>query len=168
MPRTQGTVGAVEAKTTQAGKTYYKVNVNGTWYSIWENPNVSPGDEIEFDVIQKGEYKNMAKPSKLASGAVVGSPGRSTVQTSRPNGSFDPDRESRIVRQNATSSAVALVGASKLAGKADVETILGTVREVAKKVFEMNFYGYDISLANAKPQAEAKSPSVESTGFFDE
>ena len=171
MPKTQGSVGAVEQKQTQAGKTYFKVNVNGTWYSAWQNPNVSVGDEIEFDVIQKGEYKNMANPTKLAGGTVVGNPGRQTVQTSRPNGSFDPDRESRIVRQNATSSAVALVASSKLAGKADVETILATVREVARKVFEMNFYGYDADTSKppkASPIEQTVSEAKAAAGFFDE
>ena len=168
MPKTQGTVGAVEQKQTQTGKTYYKVNVNGTWYSIWENPNVSPGDEIEFDVIQKGEYKNMAKPVKVA-GNPGGSQGNKTVATSRPNGSFDPDREARIVRQNATSSAVALVGSSKLAGKADVETILGTVKEVSKKLFELNMYGYGPAAQPSAPVGKSPEPEEKvGAGFFDE
>ena len=181
MPKTQGTVGAVEQKQTQAGKTYFKINVNGTWYSAWQNPNVSVGDEIEFDVIQKGEYKNMANPVKVA-GNPGGGTGNKTVATSRPNGSFDPDREARIVRQNATSSAVALVGASKLAGKADVETVLATVREVSKKLFELNMYGYGPATPEVQPPTPQvmrlpdTRPSIEATireakataGFFDE
>ena len=170
MPKTQGTVGSVEQKQTQAGKTYFKINVNGTWYSAWQNPNVSVGDEIEFDVIQKGEYKNMANPTKLAGGTVVGNTGRQTVKTSRPNGSFDPDRESRIVRQNATSSAVALVASSKLAGKSDVETILATVREVSKKLFELNMYGYGPAATPpvASPIEQAVNEARVASGFFDE
>ena len=170
MPKTQGTVGSVEQKQTQAGKTYFKINVNGTWYSAWQNPNVSVGDEIEFDVIQKGEYKNMANPVKVT-GNPVGGTGNKPVATSRPNGSFDPDREARIVRQNATSSAVALVGSSKLAGKADVETILATVREVARKVFEMNFYGYDADTSKppkASPIEATINEAKAAAGFFDE
>lgn len=173
MPKTQGTVGSIEQKQTQTGKTYFKVNVNGTWYSAWTNPGVSVGDEIEFDVIQKGEYKNMANPVKIAAGAT--SPvARGAVQTGRPNGSFDPDREARIVRQNATSSAVALVAASKLAGKGDVEIILATVREVARKVFEMNFYGYDADTSKpptakqASPIEQTVSDAKAAAGFFDE
>ena len=147
MAKVSGQVDKIVQKTTKLGKTFYTVLTNGQLYSLWQAPNFSVGDQIEFDEIIKGDFKNMANPS-VSEGKPEGqvAPVRPSFVSSRPNGSFDPDRESRIVRQNATSSAVALVAASKLAGKSDVESLLATVKETAKKLYEMNFYGYDFDL----------------------
>lgn len=162
MPKVVGTVGIAEPKFTKGGKKYFRVQVGNNWYSMWETPDFSIGDTIEFDDIQKGDFHNIANAVKVERGAQSddGWAGSPPVQTRRPNGSFDADREPRIVRQNATSSAVALVAASKLAGKSDVETLLGVVKDTAKRIFEMNMYGYDAKEKEVDPTSAAKEEGV--------
>lgn len=158
MPSTAGVVTEVERKTTKTGKPYVRVRVGDTWYSLWEPWNFAQGDSIEFDVIQKGDFLNMAKPRKAEE--IAAPAAGNTVRTRRPDGSFDPDREARIVRQNAFSTAAALV-ASWVEGqkqKPDIEAIFTMTKELAKKVFRANMEGYDapvVSTVTASPAGPA-------------
>jgi len=168
MPRVTGCVDKLVPKVSPTGKPWFSVTLNGQLYSYWGSLNFKHGDTIEFDEIAKGKYKNIAEPKVVATATTGGitdtqPPEGKTVQTSRPDGSWDNDVEARIVRQNATSTAAAIVGASKIAGKADADTLLAMVKEISRKLFDMNMYGYD---PREDPMALA-APSKEVEKLFD-
>lgn len=62
--------------------TMYNVEIDGTWYGHgFDKPNASEGTYVEFDVVQKGQYKNaeniraaVSKPSNAASPAQTSIP----------------------------------------------------------------------------------------------
>lgn len=137
-----GKVDSIVQRPTQTGKVFHIVTVNGKEYSYWGQVDFSPGQTIEFDELIKGKYVNMGSPKVVAPGSETTSP------TANARGGFagrgmDADREARIVRQNASSTAVALIGASKVAGKQDVESLLGLLKETSKRIFQMNMEGYE-------------------------
>ena len=170
MGKVQGQVQQVERKTSpKSGKAYYRVQVNGEWLSTWEQPEYKAGDHIEYNIVQKGDFKNLADVEVVenagpTSPAGVQSAGRPTVSTSRPNGSFDSDRESRIVRQNAFSSAAVLVAA--LVGVQakklwDPISILELTTQMAKQIFAVNMYGYPPSISETASQGGGPPASKE-------
>ena len=137
--RKQGIVDAIEQKTTKTGKTYHRVQVNGVWYGLWKHPGFTQGQTIEFDELIQGDFKNMANVE------VSGGASQSTSSAAPPVGSglrSEPERQTLIMRQNATTSAIALLATSKIAGKQDVASLLELVRETAQRIFDMNVNGY--------------------------
>lgn len=141
MARKQGVVETVEPKTTQAGQAYHRVKIDGVWYGLWKPLNFKQGQTIAFDELIKGDFKNMANVEVSTGAAQPGSSATGPVGGSRqPN---DSERQTLIMRQNATTSAIALVAASKVAGKQDVDSLLELVRETAKRIFAMNVEGYE-------------------------
>ena len=137
--RKQGTVEAVEQKTTKTGKTYHRVQVNGVWYGLWEHPGFKQGETIEFDELIKGDFKNMANV-EVSTGASQST--SSATPTVGGNLRSEPERQTLIMRQNATTSAIALIATSKVAGKQDIASLLELVRETAQRIFDMNVNGY--------------------------
>jgi len=166
MPNQQGRVTGIEPKQTAKGKTYYRVQVNGMWLSTWEKPEFNDGDEITFDIVQKGDFKNLANAAVVegTSRPVAGT----TVRSTRPNGSFDSDREARILRQNAFTSASSLVGslieAQGPKGNWDLRKAFDASVRLAQDIFQVNMYGYE-----GLPQAKAKeTASAAPAGGADE
>src|SRR6185369_2372857 len=115
-----GKVEAIEKKPTSTGGTLTKFRVGGTYYGAFTCPELNIGEEIEFDGVQ-------AKNPKFGWNAVnirkVNGNGGMTVGVAVPAQSYpqavpaitakpmfggntkteSPDREPRIVRQNAFS-----------------------------------------------------------------
>ena len=60
----KGTVKAIIAKTTDTGKTYWKVTMSdGKEYSCWDARIAAmEGKEIDFNGVQKGKYLNLYLP----------------------------------------------------------------------------------------------------------
>lgn len=147
----QGKVESIQQKTTKAGAAMYSVVVNGQKYGVFENPGVAVGDDVTFDAIQKGEFwnaKNFRGGSMLANGAMTSAFPTPAPWTKPANGNghtADPEREARIVRQNATSSAATLIAALVSTQKEawDVESMKKATFELSKDIFEVNFKGYD-------------------------
>lgn len=160
MPRVSGVVESVEARTApKSGQTFYIVTVNGKKLSLWGKQTFAVGNTIEFDEMQKGNFLNMGNPQVVAAGEAPKAP---QAQLSR--GYNDPEREARIVRQNATSTAAALIAASKIAGKQDIDTLLAVLRETSKRIFQMNMEGYEATEAAGKKEAQVKADAEELFG----
>lgn len=54
--------------------TMYNLEIDGTWYGCgFKKPDANEGDYVEFDVVQKGEYKN-AENVKRSAGQPAASP----------------------------------------------------------------------------------------------
>lgn len=153
-----GAIQAIEVSTVKngpaAGKPMWRVTVGGVKYATFDNPGASEGDVVEFYAYKDktGKYDN-AKDFRKAGTAgpastgaswpqAVPSPGPSPVPSG--NGSADPSREARIVRQNATSSAVALIAALVQAKPAewDVESAFAAVSSLSPRLFDINYNGY--------------------------
>ncbi len=163
--RKQGTVEVIEEKLAKNGNKYHRVQVGNTWYGYWKPINFRAGQAIEFDELIKGDFKNMDNVEAIANADTTS--GRSAVAAD----SEGTNREHRIVRQNATTSAIALLAISKGLGKHDPETLLALVRDTAKQIFVLNMYGYDSphsSWANPKtaPSEPVKSGEVGADVLF--
>ena len=147
MAQLQGKVTGIEPKTTPKGKDYYRVQVGGIWLSTWDPPEFADGDTISYQIVQNGNFKNLANVKKVAGASQPASTGGS-VPTPRPNGGFDSDRESRILRQNAFTSASSLVGAIIQAqgpkGNWDIRKAFDTSLMLAREIFDVNMNGYPL------------------------
>lgn len=152
-----GAIQAIEVSTVKngpaAGKPMWRVTVGGVKYATFDNPGASEGDVVEFYAYKDktGKYDN-AKDFRLT-GPSVREPGNAAnwpqaVPNPSPvpsgNGLGDPSREARIVRQNATSSAVALIAALVQAKPAewDVESAFAAVSSLSPRLFDINYNGY--------------------------
>lgn len=148
-------VGAIQAKAVKTmanGNPKWDVTINGTKYGSFEDPQADVGDVVEFYASKSkdGKYDNaksfrkVGAPAPASTGAswpqAVPSPG----PVPSGNGLGDPSREARIVRQNATSSAVALVAALVQAKPAewDVESAFAAVSSLSPRLFDINYNGY--------------------------
>jgi len=153
MPSLHGRVTAIESKTSPKGKTYYRVQVGGQWLSTWDEPECSNGDEITYNIVQNGNFKNISDIRKVegAVGTVLGT----AVPLASPTRNFDTDREARILRQNAFTSASSLVGALVQAqgpkGNWDLRKMFEGSVKLAQEIFQINMYGY--------PDPKDKAPS---------
>lgn len=158
-----GVVESVSSKVISNGKTKWNLKVAGVNYGCFQNPgDVAVGDEITFDVEQKDQWfnaKNVRKGGLLPNGAMTSSypnnvtpmpnsgstsnGGHTTSNSGRP---MDPEREARIVRQNATSSAATIIAAI-IAVQPDAgwtpEKALQATFEASKDIFRVNFEGYE-------------------------
>lgn len=151
MPKMQGQVTGLESKTSPKGKTYYRVQVGGQWLSTWDPPEFANGDEISYNIVQSGNFKNLADARKVEGASKPPTPG--TPPTSRPTGFFDPDREARILRQNAFTSASSLVGslieAQGPKGNWDLRKAFDASLKLAQEIFKVNMNGYPNTPATA-------------------
>ncbi len=153
----EGTIQGIEQKPTKTGKTMYNVLVDGVKYGCFEDPGAKIGDHVTFDASKSADgkfnnAKNFRGGSLLPNGAMTSAnpvlPSAWAVNAapkSGGNGHADPEREGRIVRQNATSSAAHLIGAlvQTQPGVWDIEMIKKATVELSKFLFEVNFTGYD-------------------------
>ena len=164
MAQLQGKVTGIEAKTSPKGNDYYRVQVGGIWLTTWDPPEFANGDTISYQIVQSGNFKNLADAKKVA-GAVQSTVGGS-VPTPSTNGPRDttnyqrpksPEEEARITRQNAFTSASSLVGALIQAqgpkGNWDLRKAFESSLSLAKEIFQVNMYGYPAPIAGIGPQA---------------
>ena len=156
-----GVIEGITSKPTVNGTLMYKVTVGGITYGTFDNPGVNIGDDVTFDASKSkdGKYdnaKNFRKGGMLPNGAMTSAyPSHAVAMNpvSAPkaaNGQMDPEREARIVRQNATSTAAtlvaAIIGANPLRedGSAwDLDSGKAAVFELSKDIFQVNWEGYE-------------------------
>lgn len=154
-----GKVEAVELKPTKNGGTFTKFSVAGTRYTAFVCPALTIGDEIEFEGQQNANPKfgwdarNIKKLNgnggyPQAVPAVVQSPAYVTPHPSEWKKKVDTapheDREPRIVRQNAMSTAAIIVAARIRAGlgQPTIPETFAEMLDLAEKVYEANFNGF--------------------------
>jgi hypothetical protein len=97
----QGTVNKINYN----GKAY-SAQVDNEWYGAgFDQPKFSEGDTIEFNVEQRGKFKNLQYPKVLGS-AVSGSSGGSTASAPEPR---VDTRNISIVYQSSRKDAIEFV-----------------------------------------------------------
>ena len=93
----QGVIEEVSSKPTSTGGMNYRVKISGKWISAgFKDPNVKPGDQVQYSTVQKGQYTN------IGSITVIGSGPAPSASVSGGTGS----REMSIIRQNSLGHAV--------------------------------------------------------------
>ena len=110
--------GFVEKLSTKQGQgrngpwTMFSINVNGEWYSCgFKAPNCQEGQYVEFDVVQKGQYKNAENvtPTQQAS-APAGNGGTGAAPASMPVNKKDISIHFQSCRKDAIQTLGVLLG----------------------------------------------------------
>lgn len=169
----QGIVEFADQKALSNGATQFKLKVNGTSYSFYnEDPKAKPGDRVQFDAKQTadGRYWN-AKGAVILGGTVAadaapqigavpekgfyGSPVRNLANEG------DEERQDRIMRQNASSTAGHLIGCLIEKGSLKVSAsdpsfdAFNAMKTLSEQVFLLNKNGYNWEFKSLKADENA-------------
>lgn len=107
MSNVTGVVNEVLSFKTAGGATMYSIIVEGNRYGTGSNsPNCKAGDTVEFGVVQKGQYLNVAPRSlRVVSAGTAADVAKATVSAGNSNDA----RQEVISRQAAANTAIAFV-----------------------------------------------------------
>lgn len=160
MSKISGVVDAVKSFPTKGGATMYSLIVNGDRYGCGSRePSCKPGDTVTFDMIQKGEYKNIEMRSLVVEAGVPRAAAKQSV-----GGGFSDNRQETISKQAALNTAISfvkmVVDAGALPGntaKLSTEDKYGIIEAlVDRKVQEF----YEFSTGSALAEGPSKSDSA--------
>ena len=107
----QGTVNRVNNN----GKAY-SAEIDGQWYGAGFNPvSFKEGDVLEFEIEQRGQFKNLKNPRVVQGGVSEVSNAPAPAQAARPaKGGVDPqvwvDKDTSILYQSSHKDALVFVG----------------------------------------------------------
>lgn len=162
MSKVSGVVDAVKDFPTRTGATMYSLIVDGGRYGCGSRkPACKPGDTVTFDMVQKGEYKNIEMSTLVVEAGVPRQPARSSS-----GGGFSDNRQETISKQAALNTAISfvkmVVDAGALPGttaKLSAEDKYGIIEGlVDRKVQE--FYEFSTGSALAEGPSKQEAPAA--------
>lgn len=124
MRQMKGIIQKIWENKNRKGEKYWVLCIDGQRYSLWDEKSREPlneGDSVEFEWVQKGDFRNITKIRKLPESEAL---------------DFQERKSRQIIKMSCIRSACELVVRASIKPEQKCKIVIKIAKELEKHVFE--------------------------------